>query len=427
MMNVLLIGSGGREHALAWKIAQSPLLGTLFAAPGNPGIADHAELTDLDVTDHAAVIAFCKDKAIDLVVVGPEAPLVAGLADALNAASIKVFGPSARAAQLEGSKGFTKDLCAQMGIPTAAYQRFNNAPKAKAYVRSQGVPIVIKADGLAAGKGVTVAMTLEEAFDAIEDCFEGAYGEAGAEVVVEEFLTGEEASFFCLCDGKTALPFGTAQDHKRVGDGDTGPNTGGMGAYSPAPVMTPELIAQTMEQIIEPTMRGMAEMGAPFTGVLYAGLMIDETGPKLIEYNVRFGDPECQVLMMRLKDDILVLLSAAADGGLSHVSARWSDQAALTVVMAAEGYPGTPKKGSVISGLAQAEAGGAKVFHAGTARMGDQLVANGGRVLNATAQGPDVKTAQRRAYQAVDAIDWPGGFCRRDIGWRAVEREANLD
>lgn len=426
-MNVLLIGSGGREHALAWKIAQSPLLGTLFAAPGNPGIGDHAHLTDLAVNDHEAVIAFCADKAIDLVVVGPEAPLVAGLADALRDAGIKVFGPSAMAAQLEGSKGFTKDLCARMEIPTAAYQRFNNAPKAKAFVRTQGVPIVIKADGLAAGKGVTVAMTLEEAFDAIEDCFEGAYGEAGAEVVVEEFLTGEEASFFCLCDGKTALPFGTAQDHKRVGDGDTGPNTGGMGAYSPAPVMTPELIAQTMEQIIEPTMRGMAEMGAPFSGVLYAGLMIDETGPKLIEYNVRFGDPECQVLMMRLKDDILVLLSAAADGGLAHVSARWSDQAALTVVMAAEGYPGTPKKGSAISGLAQAEANGAKVFHAGTALNDDQLIANGGRVLNVTAQGADVKTAQALAYQAVDAVDWPGGFCRRDIGWRAVEREGHVD
>lgn len=426
-MNVLLIGSGGREHALAWKIAQSPLLGTFFAAPGNPGIADHAELTGLDVSDHQAVIAFCKDKAIDMVVVGPEAPLVAGLADALNDAGIKVFGPSAAAAQLEGSKGFTKDLCARQGIPTAAYQRFNNAPKAKAYVRTQGVPIVIKADGLAAGKGVTVAMTLEDAFDAIEDCFEGAYGEAGAEVVVEEFMTGEEASFFCLCDGKTALPFGTAQDHKRVGDGDTGPNTGGMGAYSPAPVMTPEMIAQTMEQIIDPTMRGMAEMGAPFTGVLYAGLMIDETGPKLIEYNVRFGDPECQVLMMRLKDDILVLLSAAADGGLRHVSARWSDQAALTVVMAAEGYPGTPKKGSAIAGLKQAEANGAKVFHAGTAQKDGQLIANGGRVLNVTAQGADVKAAQSLVYQAVEAIDWPGGFYRRDIGWRAVERESNLD
>ena len=424
MLNVLLIGSGGREHALAWKIAQSSMLGTLYAAPGNPGIAEHAELSDLDVTNHDAVVAFCKDKAIDLVVVGPEAPLVAGLADALKAAGIAVFGPSAAAAQLEGSKGFTKDLCSRENIPTGAYQRFNNAPKAKAYARAQGAPIVIKADGLAAGKGVTVAMTLEEALAAIEDCFEGAFGEAGAEVVVEEFLHGEEASFFCLCDGTTALPFGTAQDHKRVGEGDTGPNTGGMGAYSPAPVMTQELIDQTMREIIEPTMRGMASTGAPFSGVLYAGLMIDETGPKLIEYNVRFGDPECQVLMMRLKDDILLLLKAAAEGELAHVSARWKDDAALTVVMAAEGYPGTPKKGTPISGLAAAEANGAKVFHAGTVLKDGQLAANGGRVLNVTAQGADVTAAQAKAYEAVDAIDWPGGFCRRDIGWRAVGREA---
>tara|TARA_R110002020_G_scaffold136630_12_gene304702 strand:+ start:4269 stop:5546 length:1278 start_codon:yes stop_codon:yes gene_type:complete len=425
MMNVLLIGSGGREHALAWKIAQSPMLGTLHAAPGNPGIAEHASLSDVDVFDHDAVVALCRDKAIDLVVVGPEAPLVAGLADALSDAGIAVFGPSALAAQLEGSKGFTKDLCARENIPTGAYQRFNNAPKAKAYARAQGAPIVIKADGLAAGKGVTVAMTMQDALAAIDDCFEGAFGEAGAEVVVEEFLHGEEASFFCLCDGKTALPFGTAQDHKRVGDGDTGPNTGGMGAYSPAPVLTPELIAQTMSEIIEPTMRGMAAIGAPFSGVLYAGLMIDDTGPKLIEYNVRFGDPECQVLMMRLKDDILVLLKAAADGGLEHVSARWSDDAALSVVMAAEGYPGTPKKGTPISGLTAAEADGAKVFHAGTVLKDDQLLANGGRVLNVTARGADVTTARTLAYAAVDAIDWPGGFCRRDIGWRAVEREKN--
>lgn len=424
MLNVLLIGSGGREHALAWKIAQSPMLGTLYAAPGNPGVAEHATLSALDVTDHDGVVAFCRDKAIDLVVVGPEAPLVAGLSDALKAAGIAVFGPSAAAAQLEGSKGFTKDLCARENIPTGAYERFNNAPKAKAYARAQGAPIVIKADGLAAGKGVTVAMTLEEALAAIEDCFEGAFGEAGAEVVVEAFLHGEEASFFCLCDGKTALPFGTAQDHKRVGDGDTGPNTGGMGAYSPAPVMTPALIDQTMREIIEPTMRGMAAIGAPFSGVLYAGLMIDETGPKLIEYNVRFGDPECQVLMMRLKDDILLLLKAAAEGELEHVSARWKDDAALTVVMAAEGYPGTPTKGTPISGLTDAEANGAKVFHAGTVLSGDQLLANGGRVLNVTAHGVDVTTAQAKAYEAVDALNWPGGFCRRDIGWRAVEREA---
>ena len=425
-MNVLLIGSGGREHALAWKIAASPMLTKLYAAPGNPGIAAEAECVALDAGDHEAVVAFCREHDIGLVVVGPEGPLVAGLADAVRAAGIDVFGPSAEAARLEGSKAYTKDLCARQNIPTAAYETFNNAPKAKAYARAKGAPIVIKADGLAAGKGVTVAMSLEEALAAIDDCFEGAFGEAGAEVVVEEYLSGEEASFFCLCDGKTALPFGTAQDHKRVGDGDTGPNTGGMGAYSPAPVMTPELIEQTMREIIEPTMRGMAAIGAPFTGVLYAGLMIDESGPKLIEYNVRFGDPECQVLMMRLKDDILVLLKAAAEGELAHVSARWKDKAALTVVMAAEGYPGTPTKGTAISGLAAAEAGGAKVFHAGTRLEGGQLVANGGRVLNVTAQGADVTAAQAKAYEAVDAIDWPGGFCRRDIGWRAVEREAKI-
>lgn len=424
MMNVLLIGSGGREHALAWKIVQSPLLAKLYAAPGNPGIAQHAEICDLDTSDHDAVIGFCRDASIDLVVVGPEAPLVAGLSDALEAAGIKVFGPSAAAAQLEGSKGFTKDLCARYDIPTAAYQRFNNAPKAKAYIRAQGAPIVIKADGLAAGKGVTVAMNVQEAMEAIDDCFEGAYGEAGAEVVVEEFLTGEEASFFCLCDGETALPFGTAQDHKRVGDGDTGPNTGGMGAYSPAPVMTPALIERTLKEIIEPTLRGMAEMGAPFSGVLYAGLMIDAGEPKLIEYNVRFGDPECQVLMMRLEDDLLALLVAAAGSGFKSLSTRWSDDAALTVVMAAAGYPGTPRKGTAISGLDRAEATGAKVFHAGTSLHDGTLVANGGRVLNVTARGTTVQAAQETAYRAVDVIDWPEGFCRRDIGWRAVEREA---
>ncbi len=421
-MNVLLIGSGGREHALAWKIAASPMLTKLYAAPGNPGIAKEAELVGLDVNDHQAIAAFCKDKAIDLVVVGPEAPLVAGLGDDLRAAGIRVFGPSAKAAQLEGSKGFTKDLCRKYGIPTAAYERFTEAGPAKAYVEKLGAPIVIKADGLAAGKGVTVAMTNDEAFEAIEACFDGAFGGAGAELVVEEFLTGEEASFFCLCDGKTALPFGTAQDHKRVGEGDTGPNTGGMGAYSPAPVMTPEMIERTMREIIEPTMRGMAEMGAPFSGVLFAGLMFTDKGPELIEYNTRFGDPECQVLMMRLKDDILVLLNAAADGQLAHMSARWRDDAALTVVMAANGYPGTPEKGSVIRGLDN-PADGVEIFHAGTASRGGEIVANGGRVLNVTAMGKTVSEAQKNAYEAVDRIDWPQGFCRRDIGWRAVERE----
>ena len=422
-MNVLLIGSGGREHALAWKIAASPMLTKLYAAPGNPGIAKEADLVALDIADHAAIAAFCRDKSIDLVVVGPEAPLVAGIADDLRAAGIKVFGPSKAAAQLEGSKGFTKDLCARQSIPTAGYGRFASAEAAKAYVRGQGAPIVVKADGLAAGKGVTVAMTEAEALSAIDDCFSGAFGSAGAEVVVEEFLTGEEASFFCLCDGTTALPFGTAQDHKRVGDGDIGPNTGGMGAYSPAPVMTPEMVERTMKEIVEPTMRGMAELGAPFSGVLFAGLMITPSGPKLIEYNTRFGDPECQVLMMRLKDDLLVLLEAAADGQLAHMSARWRDDAALTVVMAARGYPGAPEKGSVIRGIDKAASDGVEIFHAGTAEQDGKIVANGGRVLNVTAVARNVTEAQRLAYQAVDRIDWPEGFCRRDIGWRAVERE----
>jgi phosphoribosylamine--glycine ligase len=424
-MNVLLIGSGGREHALAWKLSASPLLTKLYAAPGNPGIAQEAECISLDVGNFDAVIAFCKDKAIDLVVVGPEAPLVAGLSDALSAEGIRTFGPSAAAAQLEGSKGFTKDLCARFDIPTAAYGRFNNAPKAKAYARSVGAPIVVKADGLAAGKGVTVAMTLDEAREAIDACFEGAFGSAGAEVVVEEFLEGEEASFFCLCDGKTALPFGTAQDHKRVGEGDTGPNTGGMGAYSPAPVMTQDMIDRVMTEIINPTMAGMAEMGSPFTGVLFAGLMFTSEGPKLIEYNVRFGDPECQVLMMRLKDDILVLLNASVDGQLAHMSARWRDDAALTVVLAAKGYPASPVTGTLIGDVeAAATADDVKVFHAGTARDGEgRLVATGGRVLNVAATGATVTDAQAKAYAVVDRIDWPEGFCRRDIGWRAVERE----
>jgi len=422
-MNVLLIGSGGREHALAWKIAASPLLTKLYAAPGNPGIAREAECVPIAIDDHAAIVAFAREKAIDLVVVGPEAPLVAGLADRLDEAGIRVFGPSQEAAQLEGSKGFTKDLCARFDIPTAAYGRFNNAPKAKAYARQVGAPIVVKADGLAAGKGVTVAMTLDEALDAIDACFEGAFGEAGAEVVVEAFLEGEEASFFCLCDGTTALPFGTAQDHKRVGEGDTGPNTGGMGAYSPAPVMTDAMVARVMREIVEPTMRGMTELGAPFSGVLFVGLMFTADGPMLIEYNTRFGDPECQVLMMRLKDDVLTLMNAAVDGQLGHMSVRWRDEAALTVVMAANGYPAAPEKGSVIAGVDEAAGYGVEIFHAGTQRDGDRLLAAGGRVLNVTALGRTVSEAQAKAYASVDRIDWPGGFCRRDIGWRAVERE----
>ena len=423
-MNVLLIGSGGREHALAWALAASPMLTKLYCAPGNGGISGVAECVSLDVVDHASVITFCKDKAIDLVVVGPEAPLVAGLADDLAASGIKVFGPSKLAAQLEGSKAFTKELCDRKNIPTAKYGHFTDAESAKAYTREQGAPIVIKADGLAAGKGVTVAETLDQALEAIDDCFSGRFGEAGAEVVVEECMMGEEASFFVLCDGTNILPLATAQDHKRVGDGDTGPNTGGMGAYSPAPVMTEALCHTTIENIIKPSVEGMAEAGMPYKGVLYAGLMITKDGPKLIEYNVRFGDPECQVLMMRLKSDLLPALLATADGVLDHVNLRWHDDVALTVVMAAKGYPGDYDKGSVIGNL---EAAGSdntvEIFHAGTALKEGDVLATGGRVLNVTARGKSVRDAQERAYAAVAEIDWPEGFCRSDIGWRAIERE----
>jgi len=421
-MNVLLIGSGGREHALAWKLAQSPVLTKLYAAPGNPGISDHAELVDLKVDNHSDVIAFCRAQNIGFVVIGPEAPLVVGLADDLRSAGIGVFGPSAAAAQLEGSKGFTKDLCAKYNIPTGAYQRFNNAPKAKAYVREQGAPIVIKADGLAAGKGVTVAMTVDEALRAIDDCFEGAFGAAGAEVVVEAFLDGEEASFFCLCDGVHALPLASAQDHKRVGDGDTGPNTGGMGAYSPAPVMTGEMVSRTMKEIILPTIAGMAADGHPFKGVLFAGLMITKKGPELIEYNVRFGDPECQVLMMRLKSDLLPVLMATDDGTLDQMDLVWRDEKALTVVMASKGYPGAYEKNTLIAALPE-DKPNAKTFHAGTVRKGTDLLANGGRVLNVTATGATVSEAQARAYDCVNDVKWANGFCRRDIGWQAIARE----
>ena len=421
-MKVLLIGSGGREHALAWKIAQSPLLTTLYAAPGNPGIAECATLVSLDIDDHAAVSAFCRAEGVTFVVVGPEAPLVAGIADALRADGIAVFGPSQDAAQLEGSKGFTKDLCARHGIPTGAYRRFTGAEAAKAYVRAEGAPIVVKADGLAAGKGVTVAMTLEEALAAIDDCFDGAFGAAGAEVVVEAFLDGEEASFFCLCDGVNALPLASAQDHKRVGDGDTGPNTGGMGAYSPAPVMSAGMVERTMNEIIGPTIRGMAADGHPFQGVLFAGLMITEKGPELIEYNVRFGDPECQVLLMRLQSDLLPILHAAATGTLDRMTAEWRDETALTVVMASKGYPGSYAKNTPIRSL-PADDAATKVFHAGTALKDGKLVATGGRVLNVTAVAPTVAAAQEAAYRAVDRVEWDNGFCRRDIGWRAVARE----
>ncbi|MCA0318640.1 MAG: phosphoribosylamine--glycine ligase [Proteobacteria bacterium] len=423
-MNVLLIGGGGREHALAWALSASPLLTALHCAPGNPGIAEFATLAGFDVADHQAVIAYCRQNQITFVVVGPEAPLVAGLADDLSAAGIKVFGPSKAAAQLEGSKGFTKDLCREFNIPTAAYERFTEAGAAKDYVRRMGAPIVIKADGLAAGKGVVVAMTLDEALSAVDMMFDGGLGAAGASVVVEEFMIGEEASFFALCDGDHALALATAQDHKRVGDGDTGPNTGGMGAYSPAPVMTEAMVARTMAEIIRPTLEAMKAKGHPFKGVLFAGLMITAEGPKLIEYNCRFGDPECQVLMMRLKDDLLTLLLGSADRQLATMSARWYDDAALTVVMAANGYPGTPEKGTVIRGIDRARAlDGVEVFHAGTAEKDGAIVASGGRVLAVTATGATVTEAQRKAYAAVDLIDWPGGFCRRDIGWQAVARE----
>jgi phosphoribosylamine---glycine ligase len=421
-MNVLLIGSGGREHALAWAIAASPLLKKLYCAPGNAGIAELAECVALDVNRHDDVIAFCRAQAIGFVVVGPEGPLVAGLVDDLTAAGIKAFGPSKLAAQLEGSKGFTKDLCAEFKIPTAAYQRFTAAAPAKAFVRqSNRFPIVIKADGLAAGKGVVIAETAAEADTAIDACFGGAFGSAGAEVVVEDFLVGEEASFFALSDGINILPLATAQDHKRVGDGDTGPNTGGMGAYSPAPVMTPAMIERTMAEIIRPTVIGMAKRGMPFKGVLFAGLMITDRGPQLIEYNTRFGDPETQVLLPRLKSDILTALIATADGALKAFDLRWRDDVALTVVMAANGYPGAYAKGSEISGLAAAAAmPGVEIFHAGTELKGGRVLANGGRVLNIAATGKTVAEARARAYAAIEKINWPEGFCRRDIGWRAV-------
>src|SRR5262252_6448893 len=423
-MNILLLGSGGREHALAWKLAASPLAGKLYCAPGNPGIARECEVVALDVADHAAVIAFCKAHSIDFVVVGPEAPLCAGIVDDLTAAGIKAFGPSGAAARLEGSKGFTKDLCRVNAVPTAAYERFTAADPAKAYVRARGAPIVVKADGLAAGKGVVVAASIAEAESAIDMMFAGGLGEAGAEVVVEEFLAGEEASFFALCDGETAIPLASAQDHKRVFDGDRGPNTGGMGAYAPAPVMTGELSRRAMAEIVLPTVRAMKASRAPYKGALYAGLMITADGPKLIEYNVRFGDPECQVLMLRLMSNLVPALLASVDGQLKNFDLRWFPDAALTVVMAAKGYPGMTAKGSVIEGLDDAATvEGVEIFHAGTKGDGGRVLANGGRVLNVSARGKTVGEAQARAYRAVDRIRWPDGFCRRDIGFRAVERE----
>jgi phosphoribosylamine---glycine ligase len=424
-MNLLLLGSGGREHALAWKIAASPLVERLYCAPGNAGIAKESELVTLDPADHAAVISFCKTHRIELVVVGPEAPLCAGIVDDLAADGIKAFGPSKAAAQLEGSKGFTKDLCRTNGIPTAAYQRFDAPEPAKAYVRARGAPIVVKADGLAAGKGVVVAQDVRQAEAAIEAMFGGEFGTAGAQIVVEEFLQGEEASFFALCDGETAIPLASAQDHKRAYDGDQGPNTGGMGAYSPAPVMTAEQARRTMDEIVLPTVHAMKAMGAPYKGVLYAGLMITAEGPKLIEYNVRFGDPECQVLMLRLMSDLVPALLACCDGMLKSFDLRWYPDAALTVVMAAKGYPGSYGKGSVIEGLDEAaQTEGVEIFHAGTIAQAGRLLANGGRVLDISAVGKTVAEAQQRAYAAVDRIRWPDGFCRRDIGYRALISDA---
>ena len=423
-MNLLLIGSGGREHALAWKLAASPLVDRLWCAPGNAGIAQEAEIARIDVADHAAVITFCRTHAIDFVVVGPEAPMVAGIVDDLEAAGIKTFGASSGAARLEGSKGFTKDLCRRYGIPTAAYERFAAPEPARAYVRAQGAPIVVKADGLAAGKGVVVAETVAEAEAAIDMMFSGGLGAAGAEVLVEEFLAGEEASFFALCDGESAIALGSVQDHKRAFDGDRGPNTGGMGAYSPAPVMTEALERQAMDAFVLPTLRAMKEAGSPFKGVLFAGLMITAVGPKLIEYNVRFGDPECQVLMLRLKSDLVPALMAARDGMLKRFDLRWSDETALTVVMATRGYPGSYAKGSMIEGLDEAAAvDGAQVFHAGTAMADGRVVADGGRVLNVCGLGRTVGEARERAYAAVGRIRWTEGFCRRDIGWQALARE----
>ena len=423
-----MLGSGGREHALAWKLAQSRLIatdgGTLYAAPGNPGIAQHAELVELDLGNHDAVCDFCEARSVDFVVVGPEAPLVDGLADSLRSSGVAVFGPSKAAAQLEGSKGFTKDLCERAGIPTATYVRSGSLGKALAALDSFQPPFVLKADGLAAGKGVVIAEDRTSAEAALSDMFDGQFGDAGAEVVIEEFMRGEEASYFAITDGAIIVPFGGAQDHKRAGEGDTGPNTGGMGAYSPAPILTPEIRAEAINRIIAPTVRVLAQDGTPYVGVLYAGLMLTDEGPKLVEYNCRFGDPECQVLMMRLESDLGEYLYAAATGSLGALPPpRFADETALTVVMAANGYPGTPEKGGLIGGLEAAEATGAKVFHAGTSERGGRLVATGGRVLNVTARGATVTAAQEAAYRAVDAIDFPGGFCRRDIGWREIERE----
>ncbi len=424
-MKVLVVGSGGREHALCWAIAASPLCERLYCTPGNAGIMNVATCGNVDAEDIKGIVDFAKEKAIDLVVIGPEAPLVAGLADRLEGEGIRAFGPSAAAAELEASKAFTKDFCVRHGIPTGGYASFTDAEAAKAHIRAQGAPVVIKADGLAAGKGVVIAQDVEEALAAIDDMMVSrAFGDSGTTVVVEEFLAGEEASFFALVDGTHVLPLASAQDHKAVGEGDTGPNTGGMGAYSPAPVMSDALTEEVMETIIRPTVAGMAAEGRPFRGVLFAGLMVVDGKPLLLEYNIRFGDPECQVLMVRLQSDILPAMVAACEGALDHFTLRWRDETALVVVMAAKGYPGSYEKGSKIKGLEIAnEMPDTVVFHAGTAEDGAAIRAVGGRVLGVTASGDSVAEAQTKAYAAVNSIDWPEGFCRKDIGWRAVARE----
>ncbi len=422
-MKVLVVGSGGREHALCWAIAKSKKLERLFCAPGNGGIAQIAECVDISAEDIPGIVDFATSEQIGLVVVGPELPLVAGIADRLEEAGVKVFGPNAKAAMIEGSKGMMKDLCTKYDIPTATYARFDDCDAAKDYVRLQGAPIVVKADGLAAGKGVILCRNKTEAHAAIDLMMtQDAFGDAGAELVIEEFMVGEEASFFALVDGENALPLVAAQDHKAVGDGDTGPNTGGMGAYSPASVVDEAMAKTIMKTIIEPTIRGMAADGIAYRGVLFAGLMITDAGPKLIEYNCRFGDPECQALMMRLKNDFLEVLEAAVKGELDQVELKWSNDAALTVVMAVNGYPGGYEKGSEIKGIEEAEANGAMVFHSGTKADGDKILADGGRVLSVTASAPSVAKAQAKAYDAVAKIDWPEGFCRSDIGWRAINR-----
>jgi phosphoribosylamine--glycine ligase len=425
-MNILILGGGGREHALAWAVMQNPKCDRLIVAPGNAGIAAIAECADLDIMNGAAVVEFAGENAIDFVIIGPEAPLVAGVADRLREAGILVFGPSGAAAQLEASKSFTKEICDAASAPTAAYGHFTDAEAAKRYVRQQSTPIVVKADGLAAGKGVVVASSEEEALAAIDDMFSGAFGGAGAEVVIEEFMTGEEASFFVLCDGEAILPIGTAQDHKRVGEGDTGPNTGGMGAYSPAPVLTDAVASRALDEIVRPTLAEMSRRGMPYQGVLYVGLMIEDGQPRLVEYNVRFGDPECQVLMMRLGAQALDLMQACAEGRLDQMQVNWADDHAMTVVMAANGYPGAYDKGSAIKGLeALPEDSFNMTFHAGTGARDGQIIATGGRVLNVTARGTSLAEAAERAYAMVDKINWPEGFCRRDIGWRALLRDAS--